>query len=192
MVSHKMKSILLLLPVASYRNDDFLAAAKKLGVAVIPVADYCPQLAPAWGMDALSAVHFDQPVQAAETILEHLSIEPDAVLAVDDHGLELAALVREKLGLIGKFDKKLLGYPWQNPDSRVDVLQRGIQAYVAQAEKANTPRRLIFEHIWHIAHEAAGKTAPSLVDTDLGQAIPHMSEPWYCCAEPTEAQLQSF
>ena len=101
MVSHKMKSILLLLPVASYRNDDFLAAAKKLGVAVIPVADYCPQLAPAWGMDALSAVHFDQPAQAAEIILAHLSSEPDAVLAVDDHGLELAALVREKLGLIG-------------------------------------------------------------------------------------------
>ena len=88
MVSNKMKSILLLLPVASYRNDDFLAAADKLGVKVIPVANYCPQLAPAWGMDALSAVHFDQPEEAAETILTHLPNEPDAVLAVDDHGLE--------------------------------------------------------------------------------------------------------
>ena len=96
-----MKSILLLLPVASYRNDDFLAAAEKLGVAVIPVADYCPQLAPAWGMDALSAVHFDQPQQAVQTIMEHLPSEPDAVLAVDDHGLEVAALLREQLGLPG-------------------------------------------------------------------------------------------
>ena len=96
-----MKSILLLLPVASYRNDDFLAAAEKLGVAVIPVADYCPQLAPAWGMDALSAVHFDQPEEAAQTILAHLPGEPDAILAVDDHGLEVAALLREKLGLTG-------------------------------------------------------------------------------------------
>ena len=96
-----MKSILLLLPVASYRNDDFLAAAEKLGVAVIPVADYCPQLAPVWGMDALSAVHFDQPEEAAQTILAHLPYEPDAVLAVDDHGLEVAALLREKLGLTG-------------------------------------------------------------------------------------------
>ena len=96
-----MKSILLLLPVASYRNDDFLAAAEKLGVAVIPVADYCPQLAPAWGMDVLSAVHFDQPVQAVQTILAHLPSQPDAVLAVDDHGLEVAALLREQLGLPG-------------------------------------------------------------------------------------------
>lgn len=96
-----MKSILLLLPVASYRNDDFLAAAEKLGVNVIPVADYCPQLAPAWGMDALSAVHFDQPQQAVQTIMEHLPSQPDAVLAVDDHGLEVAALLREQLGLPG-------------------------------------------------------------------------------------------
>jgi hypothetical protein len=26
----------------------------------------------------------------------------------------------------------------------------------------------------------------------LGSPIPRLSEPWYCCAEPTEQQLQSF
>lgn len=96
-----MKTVLLLLPVASYRNDDFLVAADKLGVRVIAVADNCPQLAPGWGMDALSAVHFDQPLSAAQTILDHLPTRPDVVLAVDDHGLELAALLRERLGLPG-------------------------------------------------------------------------------------------
>lgn len=96
-----MKTVLLLLPVASYRNQDFLTAADKLGVQVIAVADYCPQLAPGWGMGALSAVHFDQPLSAAEIILEHLPALPDVVLAVDDHGLELAALLQEKLGLPG-------------------------------------------------------------------------------------------
>jgi radical SAM superfamily enzyme YgiQ (UPF0313 family) len=94
--------------------------------------------------------------------------------------------------LIGAFDPKLLGYPWQNPDPRVDALQREIQSHVAQAEKSNTPRRETFEHIWRLTHEAAGKAAPSLANTDLGQPIPHLSEPWYCCAEPTEAQLEGF
>lgn len=94
--------------------------------------------------------------------------------------------------LIGAFDQKLLGYPWRNPDPRVDVLQREIQTYVAEAEKTNIPRRTIFEHIWGMAHAATGKAAPSLANTDLGQLIPHMSEPWYCCAEPTEAQLEGF
>ena len=94
--------------------------------------------------------------------------------------------------LIGEFDQKLLGYPWRNPDPRVDALQHEIQAYVAEAEKTKLPRRTIFEHIWRITHTAAGKTPPDIADTDLGQPIPHMSEPWYCCAEPTEAQLNSF
>jgi len=94
--------------------------------------------------------------------------------------------------LIGAFDQKLLGYPWRNPDPRIDTLQRDIQSYVAQAEKAGTPRRETFEHIWRLAHAAAGKPAPSLAGRDLGQPIPHMSEPWYCCAEPTEAQLEGF
>ena len=26
----------------------------------------------------------------------------------------------------------------------------------------------------------------------LRQPIPHLSEPWYCCAEPTAQQLQGF
>lgn len=96
-----MKRVLLLLPVASYRNDDFLAAARRLDVEVITVADYCHQLAPGWGLDPMLAVPFDQPAAALQTVLQHLPARPDAVLAVDDHGLELAARLREQLGLPG-------------------------------------------------------------------------------------------
>jgi biotin carboxylase len=96
-----MKRVLLLLPVASYRNDDFLQAAQRLNIEVITVADYCPQLAPGWGLDPMLAVPFDQPAIAVNTVMQHLSVKPDAVLAVDDHGLVLAALLRERLGLSG-------------------------------------------------------------------------------------------
>ena len=41
-----MKRVLLLLPTTGYRNDDFLAAAKKLGVEIVAAADYCHRLAP--------------------------------------------------------------------------------------------------------------------------------------------------
>ena len=94
--------------------------------------------------------------------------------------------------LIGPFDAKLLGYPWRNPDARVDALQAEIQNYVMQAEQANTPRQEVFAAIWRMAHAALGLPAPALDGRELGTAVPHMSEPWYCCAEPTEAQLQSF
>jgi len=94
--------------------------------------------------------------------------------------------------LIGPFDAKLLGYPWSKPDARVDTLQAEIMRYVMQAEKANAPRREIFATIWRMAHAALGLAAPALNGSELGAAVPHMSEPWYCCAEPTETQLQSF
>ncbi len=96
-----MKRVLLLLPTTSYRNHDFLEAAKTLEVEIITAANYCHQLAPLWGMSPIQAVHFDQPEIAVKQVLAALGCQPDAVLAVDDSGLELAALLREQLHLPG-------------------------------------------------------------------------------------------
>lgn len=89
------------------------------------------------------------------------------------------------------FDPRTLGYPWHHADARVDALQQQIQAWVAEAEAASLPRRAIFERIWELAHAAAGQATPPL-PARLGDAIPRLSEPWYCCAEPTDEQLQGF
>ncbi len=96
-----MKRVLLLLPTTGYRNDDFLAAARKLGVEVEAAANYCHQLAPAWGFAPIMALQFDRPEQAADTVLRAIGARTDAVVAVDDSGVELAALVAERLGLRG-------------------------------------------------------------------------------------------
>ena len=94
-----MKRVLLLLPTTSYRNEAFIAAGKKVGVEMITAADYCHRLAPGWGLDPIRAVHFDRPGEALDVVLRSLKHKPDAVLAVDDPGLELAALLNERLGL---------------------------------------------------------------------------------------------
>jgi len=94
-----MKRVLLLLPTTGYRNADFLAAAKKLDVEIVAAANYCHQLAPTWGLSPIMALHFDRPEQAADTLLREINATPDAVLAVDDSGVELAALLSERLGL---------------------------------------------------------------------------------------------
>jgi biotin carboxylase len=96
-----MKRVLLLLPTTGYRNSDFLAAAKKLGVEIVAAANYCHQLAPSWGLSPIMALHFDRPEQAADTVLREMNGIPDAVLAVDDSGVELAAMLSERLGLPG-------------------------------------------------------------------------------------------
>ena len=89
------------------------------------------------------------------------------------------------------FDPKLLGYPWRHADARVDALQRAVQAWVAEAEANNRTRRDIFARIRKLAYAAIGKGAPAL-PAKIGAPIPRLSEPWYCCAEPTDEQLQSF
>jgi hypothetical protein len=93
---------------------------------------------------------------------------------------------------LGAFDPKLLGYPWQHADARVDTLHKEIQAWVMEAEGGKLPRREIFAHIWNLAHAAAGLRAPPLTEGGADAPGPRLSEPWYCCAEPTDQQLQSF
>lgn len=92
---------------------------------------------------------------------------------------------------LGAFDPALLGYPWVHADPKVDALQRELQALVMQAEAAGTSRKDLFAAVWKLAHAAAGRAAPALPDT-AEAAVPRLSEPWYCCAEPTAQQLQSF
>jgi len=94
--------------------------------------------------------------------------------------------------VVDAFDPTLLGYPWRHADARVDALHKQIQAWVMEAESKNMPRRDIFTRIWNLAHTATGLHAPQLPQ-DVTQAPgPRLSEPWYCCAEPTDQQLQSF
>ena len=95
---------------------------------------------------------------------------------------------REKLMA---FDPALLGYPWVHSDPRADRLQQVLQALVARCEGQHLSRREVFAAVWRLAHEAAGRPVPELAVMP-GAPIPRLSEPWYCCAEPTDQQLQSF
>lgn len=96
-----MPRLLLLLPAAGYANRDFLAAAARLDIELVACADYCPQLAPGWGLPPLMSVPFHRPDAALRRVLRALKQPIDAVLAVDDHGQALAAKLRVALGLSG-------------------------------------------------------------------------------------------
>jgi hypothetical protein len=96
------------------------------------------------------------------------------------------------MNYLGAFDPKLLGYPWQHADARVDALQKDIQSLVAEAETNGMTRRDSFARIWQLAHTAARLSAPALPEGGTAALGARLSEPWYCCAEPTDQQLQSF
>ncbi len=87
------------------------------------------------------------------------------------------------------FDSKMLGYPWRHADPRVDRLQQALQDFVARNETQSLPRAGIFAEILRMAHSALGRAAEPLAVDNASRAIPRLSEPWYCCAEPTSQQL---
>jgi radical SAM superfamily enzyme YgiQ (UPF0313 family) len=95
-------------------------------------------------------------------------------------------------GCIAGFDRATLGYRWENPDPRVDALQRAVQSWVGMAENRGMNRQEIFQGILERAWQASGLTVPVLPQGAGGKPMPHLSENWYCCAEPTSEQLTAF
>ncbi|HKV26422.1 MAG TPA: CUAEP/CCAEP-tail radical SAM protein [Candidatus Acidoferrum sp.] len=92
---------------------------------------------------------------------------------------------------IGPFDPESLFYPWKHADPRVDALAEAVQAIAADCENKKESRTAIFKRIWEAAHFAAGLEAPLLSNSN-SSAVPFLSEPWYCCAEPTKQQFVSI
>jgi radical SAM superfamily enzyme YgiQ (UPF0313 family) len=87
--------------------------------------------------------------------------------------------------LVEPFDAQALCYPWRNRDSWLDSLQSSMHQLIQREERRPVSRGEIFGAIWDLA-----ECGPA--DWDAAQVtrapIPHMTEPWYCCAEPTEEQ----
>src|ERR1700737_807854 len=94
---------------------------------------------------------------------------------------------------VDAFDPESLVYPWKNVNPRVDRLNETVQSIAADADQKKETRSVAFERIWNAAHAAAGLDAPSLDLAKTGaRTVPFLSEPWYCCAEPTQDQLVSI
>ena len=124
--------------------------------------------------------------------------------------LELAEMRR----YAGAFDPGSLFHPWKHDDPRVDALAERVQQLAAMADKLAWTRSETFARIWQAAAEAewqaeglgarqlaiGGDAANASIGAALGPqptfaarpAIPHFTEPWYCCAEPTREQFVSI
>ena len=93
---------------------------------------------------------------------------------------------------LGHIDAAALSYQWTHPDPRMDFLHGSVHRAVEAGEAAGSSRREIFTKVWRLAHEACGLNVPDLETSEPSDApihVPCLSEPWYCCAEPTESQL---
>ena len=97
--------------------------------------------------------------------------------------LELQA-IRDR---VGPLKQAALVYPWSNADPKVDELQAEVQRVVQQA--AEKPREQLFREVWTITHAYLARTPPPLPIVANRALSADLSEPWYCCAEPTDGQF---
>ena len=95
---------------------------------------------------------------------------------------------------INNFEASGLVYPWKHADARMDILSERIQELANGGDRLKRSRVDTFTLIWRAAAELAGENVgldPATPKTSTN-GIPHFTEPWYCCAEPTQDQFVSI
>lgn len=80
--------------------------------------------------------------------------------------------------VIRQFDEKALFYPWKHPNRDVDTLGNLVFQLVSRRQQENRTRAEIFSEIWGLVLRCPAPALPP------HPAVPHLDEPWYCCAEP--------
>ena len=94
-----------------------------------------------------------------------------------------------------QFDQEALSYPWQFSDPQMETLANNVRQIVEEGEQRSKTRREIFMELWAAANNAQEPaTGPSkTLNLSLDYTdIPKMSEAWYCCAEPTDFQVEQI
>lgn len=88
---------------------------------------------------------------------------------------------------LGPFDDDALGYTWRHPDPRMDRLFETVSELV-EAGADDDPATVVLA-IRNAAYALAERTPPALGELRR-RFVPHLSESWFCCAEPTARQME--
>lgn len=172
-------AVLRILDKGHTRSDflEALALARASGLSLSPT--FVP-FTPWTSLDGYAALLHDI---AEQRLVDHVAPVQLAIQLLVPQGsllLDHPAMAAS----LGGFDSDALSYRWTHPDRRVDALQREIQFLVERASGSN---RDVFSAIWSVTHDALGASR-ALPDLGRPVAVVRTSEPWYCCAEPTELQ----
>src|SRR3989475_787357 len=94
---------------------------------------------------------------------------------------------------LGPLDQAGFQYQWTHPDPRMDKLHREVSAAVEAAASTSEDPVTIFDRLRAIAYRFADRQPAALTASRTPSRNrhrpPRLTEPWFCCAEPTERQL---
>ncbi|HXQ75125.1 MAG TPA: CUAEP/CCAEP-tail radical SAM protein [Acidimicrobiales bacterium] len=106
-------------------------------------------------------------------------------------------------GALGPYDPEGLSWTWRSPDPRLDVVQREVAAVAVRAAADEWPGGRAYGAVRAavdagLAGDIGHLDAPPPVsDGRLRSALapddrPRLTEAWFCCAEPTDAQFRAL
>jgi hypothetical protein len=106
-------------------------------------------------------------------------------------------------GALGPYDTDGLSWTWRSPDPRLDLVQSEIAAIAVQAAADEWPAGRAYEAVRTAAAAALSGAdhdvtpAPAVTDERLRSSMapddrPRLTESWFCCAEPTDAQFEAL
>jgi radical SAM superfamily enzyme YgiQ (UPF0313 family) len=116
-----------------------------------------------------------------QDLVEHVAPVQLALRLLIPRGSRLLELP-DVQAVIREFDEPALLYRWRHPDPAMDTLAE--QALRLAASHGS--RREVFGYLWNLVSD---QPLPENFDRSPRASIPHLDEPWFCCAEPTEEQL---
>jgi len=93
---------------------------------------------------------------------------------------------------LGKLEEENFAYQWTNPDTRLDQLHQEVSKVVEEAVRSNEDSAMTFYKIKDLTLETlAGRRVSweNLKVLRKSERPPRLTEPWFCCAEPTENQF---
>ncbi len=95
---------------------------------------------------------------------------------------------------LGPLDQASFQYHWAHPDARLDTLHKMVTAAVEAAAETGQDPAVTFDRLRALACDMAGRPSPAADVSQLRarerHRPPRLTEPWFCCAEPTEGQFR--
>ena len=90
---------------------------------------------------------------------------------------------------LGPLEASEFGYTWVHPDGAMDSLHAEVNRIVETGAARKEDALETFRRIRAAAYQAAGRVLPDDPPLPARAFVPKLTEPWFCCAEPSRAQL---
>jgi len=95
---------------------------------------------------------------------------------------------------LGALDQSAFSYRWSHPDPKMDALYNSVNPIVEQAARTNESIADTFYKIARVVEDLSASKfmRPRRMLPIAIERPPRLTESWFCCAEPTEQQLNAL